>query len=115
MMASLATLAVIALAAGPTTDIGIGVAHEDSIARAEMDFEARRAELGLTGSAPMVGLEPMESVTSKEFDERRTELGLVGSAPMVGLERLSHGRSTMSEPTSNGSVAKISSPRNRTQ
>ena len=57
MMASLSTLVVVVLAAGPTNDIGIGVSSERSIERAELDFDARRAELGLIGSAPMDGLE----------------------------------------------------------
>ena len=118
MLGLLATLAVIALAVGPTNDVGIDVAREDSRATAEMDFEARRAELGLIGSAPMIGLEPIESVTSTDFDARRTELGLVGSAPMVGLERVNHGariERRASERASGGSVATISSVRKRTQ
>ncbi len=118
MMASLPTLAVVVLAAGPMNDIGISANSERSIARAEMDFDARRAELGLVGSAPMIGLERIESLTSEDFDARRAELGLIGSAPMVGLEPSSHeaaierasSSSALAEPP-----AKTSSARRRTR
>ena len=118
MMASLATLAVIALTVGPTKDIGTGMGCGNAVARAETDFEARRAELGLIGSAPLIGLERVESATSQDFEARRTELGLIGSAPMLGLERLNHRAPiarTVSDPGSGASVAKISNTRSRTQ
>lgn len=113
---SLTTLAVIALALGPTKDIGFGAQCEASVVQAEADFEARRAELGLVGSAPMVGLEQIVSISSEDFEARRTELGLLGSAPMVGLERPTRRalvERTPSDAASGASVAKISSVRSR--
>lgn len=106
MMAWLPTLAVIALAVGPT-NIGIGVASGRSIARAESAFEARRAELGLIGSAPMIGLERIESLTNEDFNARRTELGLLGSAPMVGLERLNREAPIEREASKPASVERV--------
>ena len=57
-MASLAALAVIGLALGPSyTGVIPCERQAETIASAEQDFDARRAELGLIGTAPMWGLE----------------------------------------------------------
>jgi hypothetical protein len=60
---------------------------------AERDFESVRAELGLSGSAPLAGLEPSaaerawERRARRDFEAAYGRLGLSGSSPLVGLER----------------------------
>ena len=61
---------------------------------AERDFVDVRAELGLSGSAPLEGLEEprahepaWEQDARRDFESVHRELGLSGSAPLVGLER----------------------------
>jgi hypothetical protein len=67
-------------------------AHE-SYLEAERDFTAMRSELGLSGSAPLAGLEQAripESVwdaARRDFEAVAANQGLSGSAPLFGLER----------------------------
>ena len=60
---------------------------------AEQDFEAVRGALGLSGSSPLVGLEPLaiemtsdDGEARRDFEAMHAELGLSGSAPLAGLE-----------------------------
>ena len=59
---------------------------------AAQDFDAVRSEMGLSGSAPLFGLEPLptlsldEGAARSDFEAVYTELGLSGSAPLAGLE-----------------------------
>jgi hypothetical protein len=65
----------------------------ESFLEAERDFAVVQSELGLSGSAPMAGLEVArvpESVwdnARRDFEIVATNQGLSGSAPLVGLER----------------------------
>jgi hypothetical protein len=67
-------------------------AHE-SYLEAERDFAVVQSELGLSGSAPLTGLENArvpEGVwdsARRDFEVVATNQGLSGSAPLVGLER----------------------------
>lgn len=67
-------------------------AHE-SYLQAERDFSHVRAELGLSGSAPLAGLErtreerAWEEKARRDFEAAQRELGLSGSSPLAGLER----------------------------
>jgi hypothetical protein len=45
----------------------------EALERAEQDLDARRDELGLIGSAPMVGLGPDRTETVPQDRERRTD------------------------------------------
>jgi hypothetical protein len=60
---------------------------------AERDFESVRGELGLSGSAPLAGLErsaaerAWERRARRDFEAAYHGLGLSGSSPLAGLER----------------------------
>jgi hypothetical protein len=61
---------------------------------AERDFPDVRAELDLSRSAPLAGLEELrthepawEQDARRDFESVHRDLGLSGSAPLVGLER----------------------------
>jgi hypothetical protein len=66
----------------------------DAYLEAERDFADVRAELNLSRSAPLAGLEEprvhepaWEQEARRDFESVYGELGLSGSAPLVGLER----------------------------
>jgi hypothetical protein len=90
MLAYVTTLALLATPMmGTLADVvDPGALHV--LALAERDFEARRDELGLVGTAPMVGLEPAGPAEDpgvlSDFDSRHEELGTMGAAPLYGLE-----------------------------
>ena len=64
-----------------------------SYVEAERDFEEVRAELGLSGSAPLAGLEgrrderAWEERARRDFEGVQRDQGLSGSSPLAGLER----------------------------
>jgi hypothetical protein len=63
----------------------------EAYVEAQRDFDAVRSELGLSGSAPLAGLEragetPWEQAARLDFEVMQGSLGLSGSAPLVGLE-----------------------------
>ena len=60
---------------------------------AAQDFDAVRSEVGLSGSAPLHGLEPLPIALTLDDEDGRSDfevvyaqLGLSGSAPLAGLE-----------------------------
>jgi hypothetical protein len=67
-------------------------AHE-SYLEAERDFAEMSGELGLSGSAPLTGLEPVRvpdsvvELARRDFEAIAVNQGLSGSSPMFGLER----------------------------
>lgn len=60
---------------------------------AERDFASVRSELGLSGSAPLAGMEASaaerawERRARRDFEAAYADLGLSGSSPLAGLER----------------------------
>ena len=70
-----------------------GLALGSLLIVAERDFDAARGQLGMSGSAPLAGVECASTGVDQEddgledFEAVRAELGLSGSAPLVGLER----------------------------
>lgn len=64
-----------------------------SYVEAERDFAEVRAELGLSGSAPLAGLEnprderAWEERARRDFEAVQRDQGLSGSSPLAGLER----------------------------
>jgi hypothetical protein len=91
MHRAIAVLGFLALAstASATEPFDLDAAY----AEAERDFAASRAELGTSGVAPLVGLEPSaeerawEERARRDFEKQYARLGLSGSAPLAGLER----------------------------
>ena len=58
--------------------------------RAYASHHPSRDELGLVGTAPLVGLEPAAPAEDpgalSDFDSRHAELGTMGAAPLYGME-----------------------------
>ena len=86
-------LAFIALAAASGASAVEPFDASESYLEAQRDFEAARAESGLSGSAPLVGLgqtraeRAWEQGARRDFEVVQSDLGLSGSAPLFGLER----------------------------
>ena len=93
MQRTLAVLAFITLAAGSVATATGPFESSETYVAAQFDFVAAQAELGLSGAAPMVGLEQTrvpESVfdtARRDFEVVAVSQGLSGSAPLVGLEK----------------------------
>jgi hypothetical protein len=92
MLAYVATLAMMANPfAGVLADV-VDPGAIRALALAERDFDERREELGLVGTAPLVGLEPQEQAGDSgalaDLDSRHAELGTLGAAPLYGLEAI---------------------------
>ena len=78
---------------GPVACDALPDSSDWAYVEAEQDFEAVRGELGLSGSAPLVGLEALradltwdDGEARRDFEAVHAALGLSGSAPLVGLE-----------------------------
>ena len=70
--------------------------------RAERDFDQRRGELGLIGSAPFYGVGEPAASARRDFEQRRDELGLVGSAPFYGMDETGLAPASEEETTAAG-------------
>jgi hypothetical protein len=88
-----AVLAFVSLAAVPSAPASELFDADASYAEAEREFEEVRAELGLSGSAPLAGLEnpraerAWEERARRDFEAVQRDQGLSGSSPLAGLER----------------------------
>jgi hypothetical protein len=93
MQRTLAVLAFISLAAVSGASAIEPFESSETYVAAQGDFVAAQAELGLSGAAPMVGLEQArvpESVydgARRDFEVVATNQGLSGSSPLFGLEK----------------------------
>lgn len=90
VFAVVAFVSLAAVASAPASELFD--AHA-SYLEAERDFEEVRAELGLSGSAPLAGLEnardecAWEQAARRDFEAVQRDQGLSGSSPLAGLER----------------------------
>lgn len=90
VFAVMAFVSLTAVSGAPATELFD--AHV-SYVEAERDFEEVRSELGLSGSAPLAGLEGRrdervwEERALRDFETVQRDQGLSGSSPLAGLER----------------------------
>jgi hypothetical protein len=80
------------LAAASAAPASEAIDASEAYLEAQRDFDAVRSELGLSGSAPLAGMERAaesgwERRARRDFEAVHRAQGLSGSAPLVGLEK----------------------------
>jgi hypothetical protein len=88
-----AVLTFVSLAAVSSAPASEPFGADASSVEAVRDFYEVRAELGLSGSAPLAGMEnrrderAWEQGARRDFETVQGDQGLSGSSPLAGLER----------------------------